>query len=74
MHTEEQAKKLWCPKAMVLDENGVSMASGNRGLGSMMSRECLCLASGCAAWRWVPVTDTSALNPDYKDKSPRQGY
>jgi hypothetical protein len=59
MHTEEQAKHLWCP--MVRHE-GDSNGTFNRGwcpsnpLNSAGQAEqsymCNCLASGCAMWRW----------------------
>jgi hypothetical protein len=65
MYTEEQAKKLWCPKAMVLEENGADMTAGNRNLFPDNDHHSSCLASGCAAWRWM-------TGPT--EGQPRQGY
>jgi hypothetical protein len=51
MHTEEQAKTLWCPhtRAANGEEHVVAVnrkqASGNG-----------CIGSACAAWRWADPT------------------
>ena len=44
--TEEQARKLWCPFAMV----GMSRAMPAKGGGEECTR---CIASECMAWRWT---------------------
>lgn len=57
MHTEEQAKHLWCPfvrdaeivydNAAHVDAHNPAVASNSRGR---------CRGTGCMAWRWGPQT------------------
>ncbi len=49
MHTEEQARKLWCPWARVFEGSGAGAAGINR---SGPETGFYCIASKCAAWRW----------------------
>ncbi len=63
--TEDEAKKRWCPFARTYSYSldgatGVTTAAAsiNR-LGLGPDRDCLCLASGCMAWR---------LDPPYVDR------
>jgi hypothetical protein len=77
MHTEEEAKKLWCP--MVRHE-GDSAGSFNRGWHSSNplnqtppgdadgaveaihgNYTCNCLASGCALWRWDSCQEQKSI-------------
>ena len=51
MHTEEEARKLWCPMAKVEfdeDDNRHIDAAGN----DHLFRCCRYIASKCAMWRW----------------------
>lgn len=47
MHTEEQARELWCPMTRTHVWQEGQSVSGNEGQG----HGC-CLASACAMWRW----------------------
>lgn len=69
MMTEDEAKTKWCPFARVVpttEAGGVipeaaQSAGYNRGsavLGPPLGT--LCLASRCAAWRWVPSRPITA--------------
>lgn len=57
--TEEEAKACWCPFARSasmlssLDPPHKRQVSANRVPDTgMPDSDCLCLASGCMAWRW----------------------
>lgn len=56
MHTEDEAKKLWCP--MVRE---ATMEGNNR---DGPEHYAVCLASGCAFWRWLPLT---TAEPGWKE-------
>ncbi len=47
MHTEEQAKELWCPAARVIDDLSESAASTR-----LRAHNTRCIASQCMWWRW----------------------
>lgn len=55
MHTEEQAKALWCPHGRIALEvtgatiNDPSLLGGAQGA----DYACACIASRCAMWRWA---------------------
>jgi hypothetical protein len=58
MHTEEQAKELWCPEVRFSDPQP-KLESANRwpikdsSYGTMINpKACHCIASKCAMWRW----------------------
>jgi hypothetical protein len=59
--TEEEAKRMWCPFARVIDITG--KGGGNRwddsGKPFTSPSGSLCMASNCMAWRWQ-----SALSDD----------
>lgn len=74
--TEENARKKWCPFARTFDgqsANGaIAVASINRNANAFPNPDCLCLASGCMAWRWLTVHEITgycglAAKPDEKD-------
>jgi hypothetical protein len=52
--TEEEAKSKWCPHARVSDDEAGDGATGgnNRWLRARSAEECMCIGSGCMAWRW----------------------
>lgn len=54
MHTEEQARQLWCPMARAFDTADVGATSTNRPLAYRYGPrvDINCLASECAMWRW----------------------
>lgn len=57
--TENDAKAKWCPHTNVPFGNGT--VSGNRGFeGHPLAANCLCVASGCMAWRWSRAKETKA--------------
>lgn len=73
MHTEDEAKKLWCPQARVIGtlhqpaspgdpDYVVGQGSQNRGfsMGGPLTN-CNCIASKCMAWRWAKI-----INPDHQ--------
>jgi hypothetical protein len=64
MHTEEQAKVLWCPHVRiarrempeaVVDADLQLVGGCNTDAlgGCRVPNSCRCIASNCAAWRWV---------------------
>jgi len=59
MYTEEEAKKLWCPFARVMNAKGDG--GGNRWDNTVPEATCpnggLCIASNCAVWRWTGDCD-----------------
>ena len=60
MYTSDEARKLWCPWARVLEGQppggaGVNRAGPEAGF--------YCIASDCMAWRWTPLKVT----PEYLD-------
>lgn len=48
--TEEEAQKVWCPKATVKTYSVEKPASVNRDESGNPLTECHCLATGCACW------------------------
>ena len=52
MHTEEEAKKKWCP--MVRDGEGYTFKSGDQEQSKQSSSnaDAKCRASDCMMWRW----------------------
>lgn len=71
MHTEADVKGLWCPfsrqlAAMPGEGGGYNRDQLNDD--TVVPSSCGCLASGCAAWRWVnkssiPVGEIADLPP-----------
>ena len=58
MHTEKEAKKLWCPMSrMALTPDSQLVSNGN------------CIASSCAMWRWSFDNPT-----DPRNRNPRIGF
>ena len=66
MHTEDEAKKLWCPhvralNASVRDRTFITDAPGTAASNRYMldggkigiHDSCHCIASKCMAWRWA---------------------
>ena len=55
MHTEEEAKKLWCPFSRVTNKFGDG--GGNRWDHTIPDADCpngsTCVAVACMAWRWA---------------------
>lgn len=53
MHTEEQARQLWCPMARAFDTADVGATSTNRPLAYRYGPrvDINCIASACAMWR-----------------------
>ena len=67
--TEDEARKKWCPFAISPVVHLDSTASGNRfsmGKNSEAGSRCLCIGSGCMAWRGVTEEKVSSLM-DAKD-------
>lgn len=55
MHTEESAKKLWCPMARVYaDKNNFYYDTRAE---FTVNPTTTCLASSCMMWRWVTTLD-----------------
>jgi len=55
MHTEAQAKLLWCPHGRIALKDGVTINDPQL-LSSPEDYACRCIASKCAAWRWADPT------------------
>ncbi|WP_454021255.1 hypothetical protein [Azospirillum sp. Marseille-Q6669] len=51
MMTEEEARTKWCPHARASDQADPP-SSVNRVRTNKPDGDCLCVASGCMAWRW----------------------
>jgi hypothetical protein len=49
--TEQEARTKWCPKAVASNQQESPVAV-NRGDGGRPDRDCLCITTGCMAWRW----------------------
>lgn len=54
--TEEQARSKWCPHARASDQNDPPL-SINRVRTNRPDADCLCIASGCMAWRTLSAAD-----------------
>lgn len=53
MMTESEAKTKWCPYVRVL-ARPIADVAVNRAMNTgAPDPDCMCLASGCMAWRWV---------------------
>ena len=50
MHTEDDARKLWCPMARVNTDQGNTYYDNRSDL--VNGPTTLCIASVCAMWRW----------------------
>lgn len=58
MHTENEARKLWCPMARIQNGTHNPAAAYNRLIDfaeytSALPAMSLCIASDCAMWRWT---------------------
>lgn len=86
MHTEEQARELWCPMVRHV-VNAETVAAGNRFEEGFHANECRCVVSQCAMWRWLSaspqkwldatvkgVTHLDAEPPSTPDVKPPQGW
>ena len=84
MHTEDEAKKMWCPQARVLVFDSEGQASINRDEDGHF-QNALCIASKCMAWRWLRETpirgltaaaesETGIMTKSSDPESPRLGY
>lgn len=78
--TVEEAKKVWCPQARIViqDNNGQNHVSYNRVLDKKtdkakiyISDASLCMANGCACWRWKDDLAEIDLTTGQADK---RGY
>lgn len=63
MHTEDEARKLWCPHVRLGDEQGAS-ASINRTWSRGCPDAASCMASKCMSWRWVTELKVFEADPD----------
>ena len=80
MHTEDQAKELWCPLARLVvghHETGRMSPPCNVTRVSNESQPALhpCIASDCAMWRWgleVGTTEPSGITVGVQSKT--QGF
>jgi len=50
--TEDEAKTKWCPNARSARPGGNNRHSDGNG-----RFDCLCIGSGCMAWRWQGKTE-----------------
>ena len=85
MHTEEQARKLWCPMVRYLAtfrgaDGKLEAAVGyNRGAQDSGMSSARCVASECAMWRWAKDADwISRADKEFqrsgKRIEPERGY
>ena len=77
MYTEDEARTKWCPLArrMLTDASHALAEDPGHGIGSANrvgidahNADPKCIASDCAAWRWLPA------NYDELGEVTRQGY
>jgi hypothetical protein len=56
MHTDKEARSLWCPLARVVSTITGQSVAVNRSMFKEEEEEiaagCRCIASDCAMWRW----------------------
>lgn len=81
--TVEQAKKVWCPHAMVV-QTDVPTVSYNRHVtvkdgfivkgGDALPHGSFCLANHCAAWRWKNNPELAEIDLVTGDIEQRTGY
>ena len=69
MHTEEEAKKCWCPRAQVAAaaDSGQSGDWWNRHgdhFDTESNNQSNCIASKCMAWRWDSASFSYPPTPD----------
>lgn len=69
MLTEAEAKQKWCPWALTpFTSTSGAVGSHNRLftekaiMPPMIPTPCLCIASGCMAWRWQQYQDRETVN------------
>ena len=70
MHTEDEARRLWCPHALgsfrvesARDIPPPAIVSVNRDRFGVALHPCTCLASHCMMWRWAMVPGRMAGDP-----------
>ncbi len=64
MHTEDEAKKKWCPHVQVSVSTGIdgTEADDNRNSTTHdFDRQPVCIGSACMAWCWAKV-----INPEHQ--------
>ncbi len=76
MHTESDARKLWCPYARVIirpvqtvqDHTVIQLdcIAGNRLEGTKLASGTNCIASDCALWEWQPDRDEALETIEWK--------
>ena len=59
MHTEIEAKKLWCPMVRIGHRSGVTM-NDPEGPDDLQGH---CIGSACAMWRWGSKPDPNWQRP-----------
>ena len=76
MHTEEQARELWCPHVRYAIEGSKWRIAINRWLGmsdrNFNPEPAHCIASQCMAWRWADGVDPR--NPKHPEGVRPYGY
>lgn len=64
-HTEEEAKKRWCPFVQISGTGNPEQGGGfytNRGGDIVAPKYCRCIASDCMAWQWETAFNDEAVN------------
>ena len=73
MHTEDEAKKMWCPQAQVsaAADGGQSGDWWNRDASHSpgYGQQSCCIASKCMAWRWLRETPIRGLTATAESKT-----
>jgi hypothetical protein len=67
MLSEEEAKKKWCPHVQVSVSTGIDGTEQDDNRNSMQldfSRQPICIASKCMAWRWCDEYDALNVQTD----------
>jgi hypothetical protein len=85
MHTEEQAKQLWCPHVRLLEPSfykrgpatqgstvGHEPASVNRG--ETRCKDTNCIGSKCSQWRWAWGDQLYPVEDGFKNDGTGKGY
>lgn len=66
MHTEDEARRNWCPMVRALAHEGHASVAVNRAHpdGVLDITQARCIASDCMAWQWAVIVDPDKRGPN----------
>mgnify|MGYP006919647047 CR=1 FL=1 len=73
MHTEDEARRNWCPMVRALAHEGHASVAVNRAHpdGVLDITQARCIASDCMWWRWVEGGGPGPQHPDEPERDMR---